>query len=185
MRSASGWFDQAFSEQVFESLAFDYTDPGDSKENSYVDWFCIEGGTGELITEMVKKLDQSKIKTLHRVNKISLEPKYGAQAPMEVTYDIYALDEHKQAKKQKSDKPLTTTYSAIINTTTLGALQKIDLTGLPLTYGLKTAIRVLRYDTSTKVGIRFKEMWWKDQKEPHLDISLGGVAKTDMPLRVW
>jgi monoamine oxidase len=72
-------------------------------------------------------------------------------------------------------------YSAVINTTTLGALQKIDLTGMELPYGMKSAIRVLRYDTSTKVGIKFKKMWWKGAG---FNINLGGVAKTDLPIRV-
>jgi hypothetical protein len=46
---------------------------------------------------------------------------------------------------------------------------------------MKSAIRILRYDTSTKVGIKFKTMWWKEKE---FDITLGGVAKTDLPIRV-
>lgn len=72
-------------------------------------------------------------------------------------------------------------YSTVINTTTLAALQKMDLIKLELPFATKTAIRSLRYDTSTKVGIKFKEPWWITK----CGITQGGLGKTDMPLRVW
>ena len=71
-------------------------------------------------------------------------------------------------------------YDAVINTTTLGALQKMDTTKMEFSYSLKAAIRSLHYDTSTKVAIKFSYPWWITVKE----ITRGGLGKTDMPLRV-
>ena len=71
-------------------------------------------------------------------------------------------------------------YASIVNTTTLAALQKMDLLGLKLPYTTKTAIRSLRYDPSTKIAIKFKTPWWIEK----FGIK-GGLGKTDMPLRTW
>jgi hypothetical protein len=176
--SASGWFNEAFAENVLESLAFGYDDK--------VDWYCIEGGTGKLIDNLTNHIQEDKIKKKHWVTRIALckEDQKDNDFPMEVEFDIKTKEDKagKQVNIYKSDKQH---YSAVINTTTLGALQKMDLTGMALPYGMKTAIRVLHYDTSTKVGIKFKKMWWKDQEFMENPINLGGVAKTDMSLRVW
>ena len=51
-------------------------------------------------------------------------------------------------------------YFAVFNSTTLGALQKLDLSKANLLYGTKQAIRSLNYGASCKVGIQFREMWW-------------------------
>ena len=56
----------------------------------------------------------------------------------------------------------------------------MDLSGLNLNWGTKQAIRSLGYGASCKVGIRFKNLWWIKS----LGIHQGGVAKTDLPLRV-
>ncbi|KAF2789884.1 amine oxidase [Melanomma pulvis-pyrius CBS 109.77] len=173
--SASGWYDMAFTENVLESLAFAYNDASNqNKEEKPTKWWCIDGGTSVMIKRLLEKLDQDKIFRGKVVNKMVLdgvgEDKKLPPHKVVVTTSNY----HTHAEE-------THTYSAVINTTTLGALQKMDLTGMELPYGMKTAIRVLRYDTSTKVGIRFKTMWWKN---PGFDIVLGGVAKTDLPIRV-
>lgn len=57
----------------------------------------------------------------------------------------------------------------------------MDIRGLHLPYASKTAILSLHYDTSTKVGIRFNKMWWRDE----CGINKAGLGKTDLPLRVW
>lgn len=181
--SASGWFNEAFSENVLESLAFDYNSPSDSKKTE-TDWYCVLGGTTEVIKAMLAKTPglESKIKKNHWVTKISLldDKDTKEDASMKVTYNIKDLTDPEADVVTES-----TEYSAVINTTTLGALQKIDLTDLAIPYGMKTAIRVLRYDSSSKVGIKFKEMWWRDAKFLPDRAITGGVGKTDMPLRVW
>jgi hypothetical protein len=155
--SASGWFNEAFAENVLESLAFGYDDK--------VDWYCIEGGTGKLIDNLTKHIQEDKIKKKHWVTRIALckEDQKDNDFPMEVEFDIKTKEDKagKQVNIYKSDKQH---YSAVINTTTLGALQKMDLTGMALPYGMKTAIRVLHYDTSTKVrsGVYGEphQPWW-------------------------
>lgn len=158
--SATGWFDESFSENVLESLAFDFydKDPPDL-------WWCIDGGT-EVVVEKLRPLIKGPILMKKRVISIALDKDRPGGDSMVV-----------QVAKEESPRY----YSTVINTTTLAALQKMDLTKLQLPYATKTAIRSLRYDTSTKVGIKFKEPWWITK----CGINKGGLGKTDMPLRVW
>ena len=72
-------------------------------------------------------------------------------------------------------------YASVINTTTLACLQRVDTTDLELSSTVKIALRTLRYDSSTKVAIKFDHPWWITK----LGISAGGVANTDLPIRVW
>jgi len=181
--SASGWFNEAFAENVLESLAFGYAGEGENP----IDWYCIEGGTGKLIDSLRNHIHEDKIKLKHWVTRIALckEHQEDDNLPMEVEFDIKDKKDETAGKQIGVYKSVNRNYSAVINTTTLGALQKMDLTGMALPYGMKTAIRVLHYDTSTKVGIKFKQMWWKDPTFMENPIDCGGVAKTDMSLRVW
>ena len=50
-------------------------------------------------------------------------------------------------------------YSAVSNSAPLGAMQRMDLSGLNLNWGTKQAIRSLRYGASCKMGIRIKHLW--------------------------
>lgn len=74
----------------------------------------------------------------------------------------------------------TKSYNAVFNSVPLGCMRRMDLRKLPLTYGTKQALRSLNYGSSTKVAMRFNNMWWRDQP---FNIK-GGLAKTDLPLRV-
>ncbi|KAL6710995.1 hypothetical protein ACN47E_006870 [Coniothyrium glycines] len=189
--SASGWYDMAFTENVFESLAFCYSDASnqskdikqskDTKQSKddveeATKWWCIEGGSSIITKRFQERLDESKIFQDKAVTKMVLK---NAEGDIQMQKSVaVTMRDHKGAEE-------TRTYSAVINTTTLGALQKIDLTDMEIPYGMKSAIRILRYDTSTKVGIRFKKMWWMQKNlDKDFDINLGGVAKTDLPIRV-
>ena len=177
--SATGWFNQAFTENVLESLAFDYYDDGDKKRPSNMDgkggvplkdgdWYCVEGGTEEL-TKVLNEQFASNISFGKRATKMVLQRPLGIPEEDKNEVEVYVQDEEKPRR-----------YSAVINTTTLAALQKMDLTRMEFPYILKAAIRSIHYDTSSKVGIKFKYPWWiEDQK------IRGGLGKTDMPLRVW
>ena len=72
-------------------------------------------------------------------------------------------------------------YAAVFNSTTLAAMQRMDLTGAVLNYETKVAIRALRYGVSCKIGVKFKEAWWLNTP---LKIVQGGIGYTDLPLRV-
>ncbi|KAM5522643.1 flavin containing amine oxidoreductase [Fusarium oxysporum f. sp. phaseoli] len=69
-------------------------------------------------------------------------------------------------------------YFAIFNSTTLGALQRMELSDAGLSWGTKQAIRALGYGASAKVGMKFRTAWW--QTDP-FNIAKGGVSRTDLP----
>lgn len=195
----TGWFDQAFTENVIDSLAFDYNNVSDEdtfrspidgvapdRQAQQVDWHYIDGGSSVLITNVLRKLESlltgkdvtgndfpnvmQRIKIGKRVTKMSRDDKVTAQ-PVTISF----VDEADQTKAVESAK-----FDVVFCSTTLGAMQKMDLIGLELPYDTKAAIRSLRYDASTKVGIKFKSQWWVQ------DYGIrGGLGKTDMPLRTW
>jgi monoamine oxidase len=70
-------------------------------------------------------------------------------------------------------------YTSVFNTTSLPCLQRIDFTGLDLHPSQKDAIRILNYDDSAKVGMKFSYPWWITK----CGITNGGEASTDTPLR--
>ena len=76
-------------------------------------------------------------------------------------------------------------YSAVFNTTTMGCLGRMDLSGLKLPLGESldqdpiTAIRTLAYDRATKVAIKFDKPWWTTSTPAIIN---GGVSSTDLPI---
>lgn len=150
--SGNRWYDQALSEMVLEDLDF----------NHKKDWWCIEGGAQEIAHRMRKKIE--------RKNCISFQKKVVGMSWAKGTtaVDVTVKGESRPRR-----------YDAVFNSAPLGTMQRMDLTGLKLNWGTKQAIRSLGYGASCKVGIRFKNLWWKD-----LGITKGGLAKTDLPLRV-
>ncbi len=150
---------------VLENLDFDYPEtPGQQP----FDWYCIEGGANVLAQEMGKNI--SKKPTFRKmVTSIKLDGD-GKGDPHNVVVEV--------SNGEESGK-----YAAVFNSTTLGAMQRMDLRGAQLNYGTKEAIRTLNYGASCKVGIRFKQAWWI--KSPlNLNINKGGLGKTDLPIRV-
>ena len=210
--SGTGWFDQAFTENVLESLAFEYVNDDDRNTENYwrkklglpsieeieekeeleaevpkgkpgenvimknVNWWCVNGGTEEVVHRIKAKLRGEKIHCNSRVTKIQyIEDENDKSKKMEVRF-LEKIGEDPDKFVEKSRR-----YSAVINSTTLAALQKMDLTDLDLPYAMKASIRSLRYDSSTKVGMKFKKQWWNTE----FGIKKAGLGKTDMPLRIW
>ena len=138
---------------ILEDLDFNHKKP----------WWCIEGGAQELAHRMHRKLE--------RKDCISFQKKVvGMQwAKDKTVIDVTVKGENSSRR-----------YDAVFNSAPLGAMQRMDLTGLNLEWRTKQAIRSLGYGASCKVAIRFKSLWWIE----HLGISEGGAAKTDLPLRV-
>uniref|UniRef100_A0A0D2XYM7 Amine oxidase domain-containing protein n=1 Tax=Fusarium oxysporum (strain Fo5176) TaxID=660025 RepID=A0A0D2XYM7_FUSOF len=111
------------------------------------------------------------------------------------TYQVVAIDAQVEERRKRKPKDYTSMkirinknqvvkekeYFAVFNSTTLGALQRMDLKDAGLLWGTKQAIRALGYGASCKVGIKFETAWW--QKAP-FNIKKGGIAHTDLPLRV-
>lgn len=78
-----------------------------------------------------------------------------------------------------NDDATTTEYAAVFNTTTMGCLYQMDISGCNLDDKTYTSIRALSYDRSCKVAIVFTKPWWAEIG----DIQEGGGSSTDMPVR--
>ena len=81
---------------------------------------------------------------------------------------------------QKTDE-----YAAVFNTTAMGCLQQMDLSGLELDDSILQGIRTLAYDRASKVAIKFNQNWWRDlvalPTAPQ-DKRFGGVSQSDLPI---
>ena len=141
-----------------DSMAFDY---GPEEE----EWKSVEGGTN-MVTEAVIDMIKTKPTYNKRVTRIALNRAAEGENKMEVVANY--------------DEPVRR-YTSVINTTTLACLQRIDIEHLELSPTVKIATRTLHYDSSTKVAIKFDKAWWITK----CGITDGGVANTDLPIRVW
>ena len=152
--SGNRWYDQALSEMIIESLDF---------KADAASWWCVEGGSQEIARRMRQKLKQKQaIRFGKNVAAISYVDKKRNQINVSV---------------KGEEKPRT--YDAVFNSAPLGSMQHMQLEGLNLNWGTKSAIRSLGYGASCKVGVRFKRLWWiKD-----LGIDKGGQGRSDLPIR--
>lgn len=131
---------------------------------------CVLGGAQRIADRMAGALDDEKVIEKEKVvTAMSYIPDKKGKLPRRIAVTIKGEDEPR-------------TYDAVFNSATLGAMQRMELEGLNLNWGIKQAIRSLGYGASCKVGILFKSHWWRDPAVG-LDISEGGVAKTDRPIR--
>ncbi|KAL3590987.1 hypothetical protein FPOAC2_13192 [Fusarium poae] len=168
--SGTGWYDQSLTECVLEQL--DFATPKQKKGEPPINyWWCVDGGAQTIAERMAKKIKN----------------------PVQFKSQVVAIDAQIPKRKEKNDyTPMKLEisngqstkekeYFAVFNSTTLGALQRMNLKEAGLLWGTKQAIRALGYGASCKVAIKFKTAWW--QKEP-FRIRKGGIAHTDLPLRV-
>ncbi|KUI72131.1 hypothetical protein VM1G_07655 [Cytospora mali] len=165
-------YNQSLTECVMDELDFDEGKKG---------FWCVDGGAQKIATlmsELVNKRGQ-RIQFNSQVTAIDAnvtkrqEALKNGKSYVPITLKI----------SQTKTKPAARTedYLAVFNSTTLGALQRMDLKDAGLLWGTKQAIRNLGYDASSKVAIKFKTPWW--QLAP-FSINKGGVSRTDLPLRV-
>ncbi|EXK29446.1 hypothetical protein FOMG_14596 [Fusarium oxysporum f. sp. melonis 26406] len=150
------WYDQAHSETVLESLDFEFSP--DTK------WFCVLGGAQQL----AKKMEE----------RIARKPNY--HNPVAA---IRALDKMKVELRIEAGKRLEIrSYDAVMATTTLGCLGRMDTRQAGLRYPVKQAIRSLGYGQSCKVAIKFDHAWWiHDLKD--FNIREAGLGHSDLALR--
>ena len=164
--SGTSWYDEALSEMVLEHVNFSW------EEN----WYCVMGGSQEIAKRMgalVKKKGTERIQFGKKVTKVErLAPTSQEQGDGHWVLPELAVE--------VAGEPRARVYNAVFNSAPLGNMQRMDLRGLNLNWGTKQAIRSLGYGASCKIGIRFKELWWKQMKLP---INQGGVSKTDQPIR--
>ena len=158
----TSWYDQALSEMVLEDVNF-----------SAQKWYCVEGGSQEIAKRMYEK-----IKEAHKGKEVV---HFGKKVVRLYRDDYHTQDDPALATigvHVQNEKSLRE-YDAVFNSAPLAAMQRMDLRDLNLNWGTKQAIRSLGYGASCKVGIRFKSLWWIR----HKGINLGGVGKTDLPIR--
>ncbi|KAF7560122.1 hypothetical protein G7046_g4037 [Stylonectria norvegica] len=172
----TGWYDQSLTECVLEEL--DFATPPYVPGTPYVDWWwCVEGGAQKIAKMMAKKVKKpiqlnSQVLAINANIKDRKDP---------TTYVPITLDINKTKSDTKEAPQRLEEYFAVFNSTTLPALQRMNLKDAGLLWGTKQAIRALGYGASCKVAIKFNSPWW--QLAP-FNINNGGVSRTDLPLRV-
>ncbi|KAF5605672.1 amino-acid oxidase [Fusarium pseudocircinatum] len=150
------WYDQAHSETVLESLDFEFSPK--------TKWFCVLGGAQQLAKKMEEKI-VSKPSYHNPVAAIR------ALGKMDVRLDIEAGPRSEYRH-----------YNAVVATTTLGCLGRMDTRQAGLRYPVKQAIRSLGYGQSCKVAIKFSHAWWiHDLKD--FNIREAGLGHSDLALR--
>ncbi|TFY70187.1 hypothetical protein EVG20_g2809 [Dentipellis fragilis] len=165
--AGTGNFNLAFVESVLDSLDFDWPLPATCPGPTEYPWVCIDGGSDHMVNEMAKVLHSQPV-LAQRVTKIALLHGDGDQ--VEVT-------------STSGGRTSTRHYSHVISTLPLSCLGAIHTDGLGLLYNQKQAIRALNYDSSTKVGIKFKNRWWEKEGVVLTGPIRGGQSSSDTQIR--
>lgn len=150
---------------MLESLDFEYFN-----DNTKNKWWAILGGATQLALKMEETL-ANKPSYLSRVTAIRV----GDTADMEIDIKRPTCGWHTDQETRK--------YNGVFNTTTLGCLKRIDITGASLNYTTLQAIRSLGYGPSAKVGIKFKRAWWIHDLSDKYKIKRGGLGHSDLSIR--
>jgi hypothetical protein len=183
--SGTGWYDQSLTECVLEELDFATPEVKPGQKINY--WWCIDGGAQTIATRMadqIKRPVQFNSQVVAIDAQVDLRKKKAEERrsraregekvePPEYTPMKIKINKNQVIKEKE--------YFAIFNSTTLGALQRMDLKDAGLLWGTKQAIRALGYGASCKVAIKFETAWWQ---EAPFKITKGGIAHTDLPIRV-
>ncbi|KAM0469799.1 hypothetical protein ACHAP7_009830 [Fusarium lateritium] len=192
MTYGTGWYDQSLTECVLEELDFHTPDMDDDPATKNIQyWWCVDGGAQEIAKRMALKIRKrieynTKVQSidaqvqLRRKRKAGQERKVGQELEAG-QYTPMKIKTTRTDPKTKKVETKDREYFAIFNSTTLAALQRMELRDAGLSWGTKQAIRALGYGASAKVGMKFRTAWW--QTEP-FNIAKGGVSRTDLPLRV-
>ncbi|KAJ5372303.1 Amine oxidase [Penicillium concentricum] len=160
--TGTGMFDQAFSESVMDSFDLDQPMPGLQGSGASMEWYSVDGGSSVVIERMRQQINRnSTIELGKQVRRIAIN----RSADLSVSC----------AGEEKARDG----YATVFSTTPLACLQRIDTGSLHLNPIQKEAIRCLRYEDSTKVGIKFAYPWWI------VDCGLrgGGSASSTLPSR--
>ncbi|KAF8429584.1 hypothetical protein EV426DRAFT_527250 [Tirmania nivea] len=163
MNSATGLYEEAFSESVMDSLDFGWPSAArcgriTRTKGAAATWRCIDGGGSTLITAMLEKLKKPKY-TITPVLLASL-----ACTP---------------------EPTVRHRYDRVLSSLPFGVLgQTVDISLAGFDYQQANAIRALHYDCSVKVGIRFKKQWWRLSSYQGQNYNITGrTSSTDLPIR--
>ncbi|KAJ4135117.1 hypothetical protein NW768_004734 [Fusarium equiseti] len=181
----TGWYDQSLTECVLEELDFATPEPVDGKDPVNY-WWCIDGGAQTIATRMADKIKNpvqfnSQVVAIDAQVELRKKKAEERRARLEAGQKVEPEYTGMKVRINKNQVIKEKEYFAIFNSTTLGALQRMDLKDAGLLWGTKQAIRALGYGASCKVAIKFETPWW--QNDP-FKINKGGIAHTDLPIRV-
>jgi hypothetical protein len=183
--SASTHYDEAFTSLLLHSLEFEWPsgpyaidDPCPIVEQAATEnvWWCVNGGADIIATKMVEHLGKHPLYN-HRVT--SIKRSRPILVPIMTTTNTATTAPYRPIEVSFRGAN-SRHYSHVITTTTAACLRTMDLTSAELDYAQREALRVLRYDSAVKIGIKFSKRWWADDKK----IKQGGLGKTDRPTRV-
>jgi len=133
-----------------------------------------------------------------KMNQCIEDPKWAPHNPVSLKVKkntpVVAMTENHQENKIEvtitgAEGTKTEAYDMVFNTTAMGPLQRMDISGLVPGFGLPqtqrnilTGIRALSYDRSCKVAVKFKSRWWKNMYKASTNGStFGGVSGSDLP----
>lgn len=82
-----------------------------------------------------------------------------------------------------SPKEAVREYGHVISSIPFPCLRSVDTTQCGFDWNTQSAIRMLNYEPSVKVAIRFSDRWW-EQAGPNNTPHDGGISRTDGPARI-
>lgn len=150
-------------------------------------WWCVDGGAQTIATRMADKI-KNPVQFNSQVVAIDAQVELRNKRAEARRAWIKAGEKDEgpeytgmKVRINKNQVIKEKEYFAVFNSTTLGAFQRMDLKDAGLLWGTKQAIRALGYGASCKVAIKFETPWWQ---EAPFGINQGGIAHTDLPIRV-
>jgi sarcosine oxidase/L-pipecolate oxidase len=96
--------------------------------------------------------------------------------------DKTSLEVEYRGATASSSHPPSKTFRHVINTAPLSIVRNMDLSQCDLSLRQRDAIRLMHYDFSCKLALRFKSRFWEAGSAQ--EAIVGGVSNTDNPLRV-
>ncbi|KAJ6002928.1 hypothetical protein N7451_005475 [Penicillium sp. IBT 35674x] len=153
--NASGLYDQAFTESVIESFDFGYPlDRKNPEDPKKIGWFCVKGGTSQVIKRLVEKLE-TKPSTKRRVTTIRCQKITSDEKISDRPMEVKISNEDTETWKEEIEH-----FSAIFSTASLACMRLMDLREAGFSRTQLDAMRSLHYDSSTQIAIDFKNPWW-------------------------
>ncbi|KAF5550722.1 amino acid oxidase [Fusarium mexicanum] len=172
--TSTGLFDQSIIESV--------CDYSDFQATTGKLWYRIDGGMSVVTDKMNEYIEDPK-----SVPHSPISLKVTKESP------VVAMSENLAEKKieltvSSKEGLKTESYDMVFNTTAMGPLQRMDISGLVKGFGperiqkkILTGIRALSYDRACKVAIKFKTRWWKGMYKG-LKPNYGGVSASDLSI---
>ncbi|KAK1756623.1 hypothetical protein QBC47DRAFT_401525 [Echria macrotheca] len=164
--TSTGLFDQSLTETVIDYADFKNESVKDQK------WLRVEGGM-QLVPETIANLLAS---SSWPPPPNGPEPPASWNVQLKTPVTGYSFDPTSGVVSVTSSAG-TKAYDMVFNTTAMGPLQRMDLSGLNLPNNILDGIRSLSYDRATKVAIKFTEAWWTTKYN-----IVGGVSSSDLPI---